>query len=143
MHFSQLFVMAAGLSLISWTSGGGIVTREYLPAVDTQRFLHHHYPSYYQQQHQQHQQYYPSYGINGGYYPQYSNGLVGGLTSSLGLGPSLGSTLGLGSSLGLGGGYYNNHLNYGLVNPYRPKPRVDVIETVYDTNGGYIYGKKK
>ncbi|KNC25703.1 hypothetical protein FF38_12889, partial [Lucilia cuprina] len=126
---------AVGLSLISWTSGGSIVTREYLPAVGTQRFIQHHYPSYYQQQH--HQQYYPSYGVNGGYYPQYSNGLLGGLTSSLGLGQSLG----LGSSLGLGGGYYNNNLNFGTVN--RPKPRVDVIESVYDADIGYIYGKKK
>ncbi|KAI8118791.1 hypothetical protein CVS40_9686 [Lucilia cuprina] len=127
MHFSLLYLMAASLSLISWAFGEGIVNREYLPAIGTQRFIHTHYPSYYQQI----QQNYPPYN-SGGYYPHYSNGLLGGPTSSVGLG----------SSSGIGGGYYPN-LNFALINQYRPKPRVDVIDTIYDANGGYIYGKKK
>ncbi|XP_065361669.1 uncharacterized protein LOC135955262 [Calliphora vicina] len=151
MHFLQLFLIASALSLISWASSEAIITREYLPPASSPRFLHTSiYPAYfkpsYHNQYQQHQQYYPQY--NTGYYPQYSSGVLGGGHYQQGIGNGLLGgghyQQGIGSSLGVGGGGYYPNVNLALINGQKPKPKIDVIETVYDdNNGGYVYGKKK
>lgn len=132
-----------GLSIISRTFGVSLVSREYLPpAVNPApaRFLHGStYPSYFKPSYFNQQQYYPSYPT---YYPHYTTTALGGGYHQY---PSyLGQHIVTGTnsltSLGVGSSYYPSTQENVVAPAYKPTLRVD---TVYDTNGGYVYGKKK